>query len=236
MATEDLSSPGLPCPTTKYHRKVYPAISADRPELSLKGKTVVFTGAGTGIGRETAKAFATAGASALFLVGGRREALLQDAKKELQGLFGGLTIELHPGDISDKAFAKQVAASIHSWDVLALNAGYLPKPARLLEADLDDWAKASDINLKGNLQLIQALLPSRNAGASIIGTTSCVINFDTAWTVGIAPYTYTKLALCKMFEIFAAEVADTHWVTFHPGASKLQVQASVVCEDANELR
>lgn len=37
----------LPRPTKTYHTKPYPAISHDRPELSLKGKTVLITGGGT---------------------------------------------------------------------------------------------------------------------------------------------------------------------------------------------
>ncbi|KAF1953536.1 hypothetical protein CC80DRAFT_551184 [Byssothecium circinans] len=52
--------PPYPCPTATWHNDTYSAIDPSKPELSQKGKTVVITGAGSGIGRETAIAFAKA--------------------------------------------------------------------------------------------------------------------------------------------------------------------------------
>jgi hypothetical protein len=52
-----------PFPTKTSHKTAYPAISPTRPELTAKGKTIVITGGGTGIGAETALYFAKAGAA-----------------------------------------------------------------------------------------------------------------------------------------------------------------------------
>jgi hypothetical protein len=41
-------APPFPSPTSKYHDTTYASISPTRPELSVKGKTVVVTGGGTG--------------------------------------------------------------------------------------------------------------------------------------------------------------------------------------------
>ncbi|KAK6953565.1 hypothetical protein Daesc_005870 [Daldinia eschscholtzii] len=55
--------------TGTWHNDPYATISPQRPELSAAGKTAVVTGAGSGIGRETARAFAAAGAKHVPLLG-----------------------------------------------------------------------------------------------------------------------------------------------------------------------
>ncbi|KAA8568229.1 hypothetical protein EYC84_008613 [Monilinia fructicola] len=59
----------FPSPTSTWHSKTYPSLSPTRPELSAKGKSVLITGGGSGIGAETALYFATAGASRIALLG-----------------------------------------------------------------------------------------------------------------------------------------------------------------------
>jgi hypothetical protein len=68
--------------------------------------------------------------------------------------------------------------------------------------------------------MIKTLLPKRNANATIVGTTSCIINLDSAWLVGNAAYAFTKIAFTKAMDVFAAEIPDCHFVTFHPGTGK----------------
>ena len=220
MADNDFIQPPFPSPTQRWHNRVYSSIDATRPELSLKGKTVLITGAGSGIGRETAKAFAAAGASTIHLLGGRREGLLHETQEAVHASHPHTQVTVYSGDISNHGWAKTAVATIDGWDVLVLNACYLPKPAKLLDADLDDWAKAWDVSLKGNLELLQGLLPKRNPGASVIGTSSIIINLDPPFAVGLAPYALTKMAMSKMFEVFSVEVPDVHWVTFHPGSGR----------------
>lgn len=189
MASTDFAVPAaFPSPTSKWHNTTYQSIDAARPELSLKGKTVVLTGAGSGIGKETAKAFAAAGASHIHLLGGRRQARLSETKDFVTSFYKDVTVQTYAIDISDKAAVREAAKHVGSWDVTVLNAGYLPTPATILEADLDDWNKAWDINLKGNVQVLQVLLGSRNKDASVIGTSSCAFNVDVQWMADLAPY------------------------------------------------
>lgn len=214
-----LRDAGIPCLTKKAYNATYPAINPSRPELSLRGKHVVLTGAGSGIGRETAKAFAAAGAASIFLLGGRRESLLSETAGAVKKEFPNVAVNVAAANIADrKAINDAVSRHVTSWDVLVLNAAYLPHPATIVEANLDDWSMAWEINVKGNLQVIQALLPKRSENASVIGVSSNVINLPGEWTQKLSPYTITKTAFSKAFEIFAAEVPDTHFVTFHPGA------------------
>ena len=72
-------------PTLRH--KIYPAIDETNPELSADGKVVFITGGGSGIGRQIAKSFLTAGAKGIFLAG-RNETKLQDVVSELNDLQG----------------------------------------------------------------------------------------------------------------------------------------------------
>ena len=222
MAPNHLVAGGVPCLTAKAHNTSYPAISPLRPDLSLRGKKVVLTGAGIGIGRESARAFAAAGADSLFLLGGRRKELLEATAQALTSEFDGLTVGFAAVDMADSAAVQDIiSTAVQDWDVLLLNAGYLPAPSTILKADLDDWTKCWEIGLNGNLHVIQALLPKRNPSATIIATSSCMFNLDGGWAVGLAPYAATKIAMAKLFEVFAVEVPDVHWVTFHPGSGEI---------------
>lgn len=128
----------IPSPVRTFHNDVYPAISPTRPELSLKGKKVIVTGGGSGIGRATVLAFAAAGASVAIL-GGRREKLLNETKDRVTRDHPESEVHALPCDITDQAAVKKAAEAIGKWDVLVLNGAYLPEPAPLTDVDIDDW-------------------------------------------------------------------------------------------------
>jgi hypothetical protein len=73
----------FPSPTSTWHSNTYPSLAPSRPELSAKGKTVLITGGGTGIGAETARYFAQAGATRIAILG-RREQPLLDTKTSIE--------------------------------------------------------------------------------------------------------------------------------------------------------
>ena len=102
--------PPFPTPTSKWHTTSYPSIAPSRPELSAKGKSVVITGGGTGIGAETARSFAEAGASRIALLG-RREKPLLDTKASIEQSFPNVEVFVASTDVTNKrdvdtAFAK----------------------------------------------------------------------------------------------------------------------------------
>lgn len=61
----------FPSFTKIFHHEPYDEISPSRPDLSVKGKSVIITGGGTGIGKAIAKAYAQAGASSIAIIGRR---------------------------------------------------------------------------------------------------------------------------------------------------------------------
>lgn len=150
--------PPFPSPVLTWHNDTYAAISPLRAELSSAGKTVIITGAvsltsapcssqaetdrssikGSGIGRETAIAFAAAGAKRLVLIG-RTDSTLAQAKDSLQASSKSTTCLTFRTDITDDKAMHQIAAEVGTWDIFILNAGHLPNPASIVSANLSDY-------------------------------------------------------------------------------------------------
>lgn len=151
----------IPSLTNTWHSDTYAAISPLRPELSAKGKTVIITGAGSGIGRETAKAFATAGAEHIALIG-RRIANVSETKSIVEAESPSVRVTAHEADVVDLKATVKAAAEIGKWDVLLLNAGYGETPAKAGDADVDDWWKTFEVGrmlvtIGGNVYLQRRL-------------------------------------------------------------------------------
>src|SRR5919106_3597771 len=81
-----------------------------KPEL-LKGKRILITGGGTGLGKEIAAKYVELGAE--LWICGRRGAVLEDTAKELTRRSGGV-IRTHPVDIRDAAAVDAMVQRI--WD------------------------------------------------------------------------------------------------------------------------
>jgi hypothetical protein len=130
----------FPAPTKTYHKTAYSSIDPCRPELSAKGKTILITGGGTGIGAATAKAFAQAGASCIGILG-RREQPLLDTKTEIEAEYPDTKVLAIPTDVAkkdevDAAFA-QIAAS-GKVDILVSNAAVLGKKSHIVDMTAED--------------------------------------------------------------------------------------------------
>ncbi|WP_133128900.1 SDR family oxidoreductase [Legionella nagasakiensis] len=134
----------------------------------LKDKIVLITGASSGIGAACAKQFAQAGAKLLLCA--RRFELLHDLAEQLQ--------EEHDADIHmftvDVCKQAQVINAFNDlptgWrniDILINNAGLAAGLESIYEADVADWEKMIDTNVKGLLYVTRAVLPQmveRNFG------------------------------------------------------------------------
>ncbi|KAL8956723.1 MAG: hypothetical protein Q9193_005832, partial [Seirophora villosa] len=101
---------------------------------------------GSGIGRETAIAFATAGAERLVLLG-RNEKNLEETKHLV---LSATTTQCstYLASVLDEKSLSDVAVAVGSWDVLILNAGYMSKPASIVETPVEDWWQNFEVCLQ----------------------------------------------------------------------------------------
>jgi hypothetical protein len=120
--------------TSLWHTSAYPEIE----NATATGKTVVVTGASSGIGRAAAVAFAKAGASHVALIG-RREEQLKETEGLMNDAVSGIRVTIHVVSVKDLEALKKAAKEIGDWDVLVLNAGRIMKPANVEEADPELW-------------------------------------------------------------------------------------------------
>jgi NADP-dependent 3-hydroxy acid dehydrogenase YdfG len=126
----------------------------------LSGKTVLVTGASSGIGRATAIAFALEGAR--VAVCARREDRLKDLETELTkaGAAGVHTFSL---DVSQRGAVEQTLKALpEEWraiDVLVNNAGLSRGLMKVYEDDPQNWEEMIDTNVKGLLYVTRAIVP-----------------------------------------------------------------------------
>lgn len=208
----------MPSPVEHYHTDTYPAIDPTAPQNSTKGKNVVITGGGGGIGRETALSFAKSGSSSISLLG-RTEKTLLETKALIEKDYSSSKVFTYVADISDKdALVKALTAikeAVGPVDVLVANAGYLPDVAKLGDTDLSDWYTGFDVNVKGNYNLLTAFFPVAAKGASIIHISTGMTHFS--HVPGHSGYHTSKLAAVKLFDYVHFEYPDLFVVNVHPG-------------------
>lgn len=122
----------------------------------MQGKTVMITGASRGIGADTARVFAEAGAKVALL------ARSTDALAALAEEIGEAALPI-ACDVSDWASVAAAVATCEDTlgpvDVLINNAGAIEPISHMIAADPADWGQVIDINLKGVFYGIRAVVP-----------------------------------------------------------------------------
>ena len=136
----------FPTLTAEWYNDTYDSINPRRPELSAKGKSVIVTGAGSGIGRETVRAYAAAGASRFALLG-RTLATLEETKSIIEAEYPSVHCTMYALDIADETAVHKSAAEIGAWNVLVLNAGKAIDPAPVAETDVLEWWSVIEVYL-----------------------------------------------------------------------------------------
>ncbi|KAK2604551.1 hypothetical protein N8I77_007469 [Diaporthe amygdali] len=155
-------APPFPSPTKRWHTKAQPSTSPTRPELSAKGKSVIITGGGTtGIGGETARHFAQAGASRIALLG-RREGPLLDNKAHIEKEHPGVEVFAISTDVTkqgevDAAFAR-FAGGGGKVDVLVHSAAAIGPGERVSDVDGEMFLEGVQANVAGALWVAKAFI------------------------------------------------------------------------------
>ena len=125
-------------------------------KMDLNGKTVLITGASRGIGEAAAREFAKAGANVALI------ARSTDDIARIAGEIGNTALAI-PCDVARYGQVEQaVAATAKTFgglDILINNAGVIEPMGQFADLDPDAWARAVDINLKGVMHGMRAVIP-----------------------------------------------------------------------------
>ncbi|WP_414502172.1 SDR family oxidoreductase [Zymobacter sp. IVIA_5232.4 C2] len=198
----------------------------------IEGKVVVITGASSGLGAETARHLVRQGAR--VVLGARRLDRLH-ALADTLGLPHEAAFQM---DVTDQA---QVQALIdHALklygriDVLLNNAGLMPLSPLSMNR-YEEWDACIDVNLKGVLYGIGAVLPHMQAqrGGHLIFVSSVAGHVASA---GGAVYSATKFGIRAMAESVRKEVKPygIRTTVLSPGAVETELPASVKAEGVAE--
>lgn len=173
---------------------------------SLKNQVIIITGAGKGIGYETAKLFYEYGSKIALISrdGNDLANLIQEINADEERFFA------MPGDVSDEATVREFVAAVHRKfgriDCLINNAGMrFRKP--FLEISYQEWQKVMDVNVGSTVMLSQQVLPymiGQKYGriinmASIVGTLGLP---------ELTGYAASKGAIISLTKSLALEMAE----------------------------
>ena len=126
--------------------------------MNLQGRKVIITGAGDGIGRALALAFAKEGA--LVAVCARSQDRLDSLSGEIESA-GHLFISADLGKVEGvEAFHESVMKQLGQVDVLINNVGAILKLANFFELTDQDWEDSFQINLMSAVRLTRLCIPS----------------------------------------------------------------------------
>jgi NADP-dependent 3-hydroxy acid dehydrogenase YdfG len=192
---------------------------------NLDNKVVLITGASSGIGAATARLLAASGAS--VLLGARRVERLHQLVAEI-GAAGG-TAQARALDVTQRddvaAFAAHAVAQFGRIDVIVNNAGVMPlSPLDALK--VDEWNRMIDVNIRGVLHGIAAVLPVMRAQG-----TGQVINIASIGAHAVSPtaavYCATKYAVWAISEGLRQENAQLRVTTICPGVTESELADSI---------
>ena len=195
----------------------------------IENKVVVITGASSGLGEATARLLGQGGAK--LMLGARRIDRLNALAAEL-----GQPDAAMATDVTDagqvKALVDRAVALYGRVDVIVNNAGLMPH-SPLARLKIDDWNRMIDVNLKGVLYGIAAVLPHMQAQKSghIINVSSVAGHKVNA---GGAVYAATKHAVRALSEGLRQEVKPFNIRTtiISPGAVATELADHVTDPEA----
>src|SRR3954451_23300210 len=184
----------------------------------LASRIALVTGASRGIGYETARALAKAGAH--VVAGARTQAGLEELDDDIRSEGGSAT--LVPLNLTDFDGIARLGAALNErhgkLDILIGNAGVAGPSSPLGHIDLKAWNDVMAINVTANFQLIRCmepLLKQSDAGRAV---------FVTSGAAGLAPaylgpYASSKAALETLARAWAQETAAPaiRVILFDPG-------------------
>jgi NADP-dependent 3-hydroxy acid dehydrogenase YdfG len=194
-------------------------------QAGVAGKNVAITGASSGIGEATARHLAKLGAR--VVLGARRTDRLEALAAELRG--DGAHVEHQALDVtrrgSVEAFVGFARHRLGSIDALVNNAGLMPL-SPLAALHVEEWERMVDVNIKGVLYGIAAILPvfEKQGFGHVINVSSIA-----AYRVvpAAAVYCATKAAVNFITEGLRQESRAIRTTIISPGVTESELAGSV---------
>ena len=199
----------------------------------INSKVVIITGASSGLGEATARRLADRGAK--LVLAARREDRLKALSEDLSAK--GAEVIWQVTDVTDRKQVEALAASAKEAfgriDVLVNNAGLMPL-APLDALKVDEWDQMVDVNIKGVMYGIAAVLPTMREQHS-----GHVINLSSVaghkLFPGAAVYCATKLAVKALSEGLRMEAGDEIRSTnISPGAVATELTSTITDPNAKK--
>ena len=201
-----------------------------RPDL-LSGRVVLVTGAGDGIGRVAALAFAEHGADVVLL--GRTRTKLEavfdtiEATTETRPVVVPADL-LHTGEEAADALAEAIRGEYGRLDGVLHNAGALGPRNPIAHYPVAEWQSVMQVNVNGAFVLTRALFPLLDAAddASVVFTSSGVGRTGRAYW---GAYAVSKFATEGLVQVLADEVAEAGRIrvnSLNPGGTRTAMRAA----------
>ncbi|WP_405563352.1 SDR family oxidoreductase [Streptomyces phaeochromogenes] len=203
-----------------------------QPSTTDVPKTVLITGASSGIGEATARRLAAAGHP--VVLGARRAERLATLAKEIEAV-GGSALP-HSLDVTDPLSVRSFVEAAHERygrvDVLVNNAGVMPL-SRMDALRTDEWDRMIDVNLRGVLHGIAAVLPiMRTQGAGHIVNIASVSGLRVDPTAAV--YSATKHAVRALSEGLRQESRELRVTVISPGLTRSELTDTINDQDTKD--
>ncbi|WP_158978736.1 SDR family oxidoreductase [Cellulophaga sp. L1A9] len=204
--------------------------------MKLKNSIVIITGASSGIGKATAHKLAENGAKVVLMA--RSEDELNKLKTEIEKNGGEALVVT--GDVTKMEDFENVVtktkAKFGTVNALINNAGLMPL-SFIEKLKTDEWDKMVDVNIKGVLNGVAAVLPElkANKGGNIINISSMAAH---RYFPGGAVYCATKAAVKMFSEGLRQELAPKYGInvtSIEPGAVATNLTSTITDDDIKEM-
>ena len=196
-------------------------------------KVILITGASGGIGEAIARGLGAAGAR--LLLGARRLDRLQMVATDINAAGG--TVKVLAVDVTDRAGMMAFAqAAVDLWgriDVLVNNAGIMPL-SPLAAGKHDEWDRMVDVNIKGVLWGIGAVLPHMQRQRS-----GQIINIASIGALSVVPtgavYCATKFAVRAISDGLRQESGTIRVTCVNPGVVESDLAATITHQETKDF-
>jgi NAD(P)-dependent dehydrogenase (short-subunit alcohol dehydrogenase family) len=178
--------------------------------IDLAGRTAIVTGSSRGIGLAVAEELASRGAK--VVMSGRKQPDLDHSVEQInaQHRDAAIGVPAHAGNPADiERLVSTTMDRLGAIDMLVVNAGTNPFMGSLVDIELPAWDKVFEVNVRGALLLIQAVVKAwmYEHGGTIVTVASTAGLHPAA---GLGAYGVSKAALIQLTKQLAMELGDRH--------------------------